>query len=74
MNRRSMLEISAVTVLGLALRAAKGTSQPIDLIVENTSFFRTVHLDYHDGEKFPVLKRVDNTPDVLSEILKPLAK
>jgi predicted metalloprotease with PDZ domain len=61
-------------VLGLALRAAKGTSQPIDLIVENTNFFRTVHLDYHDGEKFPVLKRVDNTPDVLSEILKPLAR
>jgi hypothetical protein len=33
-----------------------------------------VHLDYHDGEKFPALKRVDGTPDVLGEILKPLAK
>jgi predicted metalloprotease with PDZ domain len=61
-------------VLGLALKAAKGTSQPIDLIVENTGFFRIVPLDYHDGEKFPVLHRVDNTPDVLGEILKPLAK
>ena len=61
-------------VMALALKAAKGTTQPIDLIVENTGWFRTVHLDYHDGEKFPVLKRVDNTPDTLSEILKPLAK
>ena len=61
-------------VLALALRAAKGTSQPIDLIVENTGYFRIVHVDYHDGEKFPVLKRVDNTPDVLAEILKPLTK
>jgi predicted metalloprotease with PDZ domain len=61
-------------VMNLALRGAKGTSEPIDLIVENTSYFRVVHLDYHDGEKYPVLKRVDNTPDVLSEILKPLTK
>jgi len=61
-------------VFALALKSAKGTSQPIDLIVENTEYFRTVHLDYHDGEKFPVLKRVDNTSDVLGEILKPLAK
>ena len=61
-------------VFALALKSAKGTSQPIDLIVENTGYFRTVHLDYHDGEKFPVLKRVDNTSDVLADILKPLAK
>jgi predicted metalloprotease with PDZ domain len=61
-------------VLALALKAAKGTTQPIDLIVENTGYFRIVHLDYHDGEKYPVLKRIDNAPDVLSDILKPLAK
>ena len=62
------------SVLALALKAAKGAPQPIDMIVENTGFFRIVHLDYHDGEKFPTLKRVDGTPDVLGEILKPLAK
>ncbi len=61
-------------VLVLAIKAAKGTSQPVDLIVENTGYFRIVHLDYHEGEKFPALKRVDGTPDVLGEILKPLAK
>jgi hypothetical protein len=33
-----------------------------------------VHLDYHGGEKFPVLQRIDGTPDVLAKILKPLAK
>ncbi len=64
----------SAAVLGLALKSANGTSQPIDFIVENTDYFRIVHLDYHDGEKYPVLQRVDNTPDVLSEILKPLAK
>lgn len=61
-------------VMALALRAAAGTSQPIELIVENTDYFRTVHLDYHGGEKYPALKRIENTPDVLDDILKPLAK
>ena len=61
-------------VLALALKSAKGTTQPIDLIVENTDYFRVVHLDYHEGAKYPVLKRIDNTPDVLSQILTPLTK
>jgi len=61
-------------VLALALKSAKGTTQPIDLIVENTDYFRVVHLDYHEGAKYPVLKRIDNTPDVLSQILTPLTR
>ena len=61
-------------VLALALKAAKGTTQTIDLIVENTGYFRTVRIDYHDGEKYPVLKRVDNTPDVMADILKPMTR
>ena len=29
-------------------------------------------IDYHDGERYPVLERVDGTPDYLDEITKPL--
>ena len=43
------------------------------LIVSNDGEFRTVRLDYHDGEKYPRLERVQGTPDLLDEILKPLA-
>jgi len=32
----------------------------------------TVPIDYHDGEKYPSLVRVDGTPDYLEEIAKPL--
>jgi hypothetical protein len=32
-----------------------------------------VRLDYHDGEKYPRLERVQGTADLLDEILKPLA-
>ena len=60
-------------VLKLAIRAAKGTAGPIELIVSTDNEFRTVRLDYHDGEKYPRLERVQGTPDLLDEILKPLA-
>jgi predicted metalloprotease with PDZ domain len=58
-------------VLKQAIRGAKET--PIELIVSNDNEFRTVRLDYHDGEKYPRLERVQGTPDLLDEILKPLA-
>ncbi len=60
-------------VLKQAVRGAKGTTDPIELIVSNDNEFRTVRLDYHDGEKYPRLERVQGTPDLLDEIIKPLA-
>ncbi len=60
-------------VLKQAIRAAKGTTDPIELIVSNDNEFRTVRLDCHDGEKYPRLERVQGAPDLLDEILKPLA-
>jgi hypothetical protein len=59
--------------LGGAVRGAKDSAAPIELIVSNANEFRIVHLDYHDGEKFPRLERVQGTPDLLDEIIKPLA-
>jgi predicted metalloprotease with PDZ domain len=60
-------------VLRQAIRGAKGKTEPIELIVSNDDEFRIVHLDYHDGEKYPRLERVQGTTDLLDEILKPLA-
>jgi predicted metalloprotease with PDZ domain len=58
--------------LRAAIREAKGKTEPIHLIVQSDSFVSLVDLDYHDGEKYPVLVRVDGTPDYLDEITKPL--
>jgi len=55
------------------LKQAIHRATPIELIVSNDGEFRTVRLDYHDGEKYPRLERVQGTPDLLDEILKPLA-
>jgi hypothetical protein len=61
-------------LLRQAVRDAKGSGPAIQLIVENTGFFKVLSLDYHGGERYPVLKRVVGTPDRLDEILKPEAK
>ena len=55
-----------------AIRKAKGTAEPIHLILQADSFVSTADIDYHDGERYPALERVDGTPDYLDEITKPL--
>jgi hypothetical protein len=57
-----------------ALKAAKGGSQPIELLIANDDFYRTVQVNYHDGDKYPNLARDESKPDVLSEIIKPLVQ
>ena len=37
-----------------------------------TTGVSTANLDYHDGERYPTLVRVDGTPDYLDDITKPL--
>lgn len=62
------------TVLHEAIRAAKKGSQPIQLLLQNGAFQSTYSVNYHAGEKYPDLERIPNAPDMLGEIIKPLAK
>jgi predicted metalloprotease with PDZ domain len=59
-------------VLRAALKAARGSGQAIELLVENAQFFKTYSVAYQGGEKNPHLERVWEQPDILGEILKPL--
>lgn len=56
-----------------ALRAAKGVAAPIELLAENSEFYRTYAVVDHDGEKFPHLERIPGVPDLLGEITRPRA-
>lgn len=58
-------------ILRDALKAGKASSQPLELIVENTDYYKTYKLDYHGGEKYPHLVRDDSKSDMFSEIIKP---
>lgn len=53
-----------------ALFEGKNTSQPLQLLIENTDYFRTFSLDYHGGEKYPHLVREESKPDVMTEIIR----
>ena len=57
-------------VLRDALKSAKTGTAPIELLVENTDYYKTYKLDYHAGEQYPHLVRDASKPDLLSDILK----
>ncbi len=59
-------------LLHAAIRDSKDRKEPIELIVENTGFFKVLKMDYHEGEKYPHLTREPNAPAFLDEILKPM--
>jgi predicted metalloprotease with PDZ domain len=59
--------------LKAAIVAAKGTAEPIHLLLQSETYITPADIDYHDGERYPSLVRIDGTPDLLDEITKPLA-
>jgi predicted metalloprotease with PDZ domain len=65
--------VFSADALKTAIREAKGKTEPIHLIVQTDTFLSTAEIDYHDGERYPVLQRVDGTPDYLDDITKPVA-
>ncbi|GLQ88385.1 peptidase M61 [Dyella flagellata] len=54
-----------------AIVAAKGSKQPIQLLLKYQGGYRTVAVDYHEGLQYPHLVRVEGTPDYLGEIIAP---
>jgi predicted metalloprotease with PDZ domain len=56
-------------ILRDAVKATKN-STPLELLVENTDYYKTYKIDYHGGEKYPHLVRDESKPDLLGEILK----
>jgi hypothetical protein len=62
-------------LLRAAVNDAEGADgPPVELIVENSGYYKLLKVDYHGGERYPVLERVTGTPDTLDDILRPLAK
>ena len=51
-----------------ALKAGKDNKAPLELLIENTDYYKTYRIDYHRGEKYPHLVRDESKPDLLTEI------
>ncbi|MGH9512869.1 MAG: M61 family metallopeptidase [Terriglobales bacterium] len=69
-RRFSLDTASSPQTLRDALHEAIANKDPIELLVENTDYFKTYKIDYHGGEKYPHLVRDQSKPDVLSDIIK----
>jgi predicted metalloprotease with PDZ domain len=60
-------------ILHDALKAAKTSTAPIELLVRNGDFYKTYRIDYREGAKYPRLEQIEGKPDLLAEILEPRA-
>lgn len=57
-----------------AIRKSKAGGPDVELIVENTGYFKVVKINYHEGEKYPHLTRESGTRALLDDILKPMTR
>ncbi len=58
-------------ILTRALKAHKGRTTPMQLIVSNEDFVKTLELTANEGERYPHLVRVPGMPDELQKIYAP---
>jgi hypothetical protein len=56
-----------------AIKNAESSTAPIRFMATNGDDVETYSVDYHGGLRYPHLVRDEGHPDLLSEILKPLA-
>lgn len=60
-------------IIRAALKAAANSKQPVSLLVENAEYYATYEVDYHGGDRYPHLVRDESQPDLLGNIIKPMA-
>src|SRR5262249_53786966 len=55
-----------------AIRATR-SGRGMELLIDNGEFYRSLHIDYRGGERYPRLERIPGKPDLLGQILGPKA-
>ena len=60
--------------LRAALQHSAGNGPAMEFIVENTGYYKIIRMDYHGGERYPQMQRVEGTPARMDDILQPMAK
>jgi len=66
-------QVFSADALKQAIDDAKGTTKPIHLLTAQETTLGSADIDYHDGQRYPALKRIDGTPALLDDITKPLS-
>lgn len=60
-------------VLRDAITRAKDQAEPIYMLVLKGEFYESLRIEYRGGNRYPVLERDPEKPDLLEKILSPLA-
>jgi predicted metalloprotease with PDZ domain len=61
----------AAGVLPEEIRAAEGSTAPIEIAAQQGDVLKTFKVNYHQGERYPHLERDGARPDLLAAILSP---
>jgi predicted metalloprotease with PDZ domain len=61
-------------VMRAALKTSVHEQRPIAILAENGEYYGTYQVSYHEGEKYPHLVRDESKPDLLTDIIRPVAK
>jgi predicted metalloprotease with PDZ domain len=67
-------QVFSPDVLKQAIKDSKTATEPIHLILQADTYIEHADIDYHGGERYPSLQRVEGTPDLLDDITAPLVK
>ena len=57
-------------ILRDAIKQAKNSKDPIELLTANDDLYQTFRVDYHGGERYAHLEPVSGKEDLLSQIAK----
>jgi predicted metalloprotease with PDZ domain len=55
-----------------AIQDGVNATVPIQLLVKDGEYYKTISIDYHEGEKYPHLVRDKSKPDYIGDITRPL--
>jgi len=69
-GRRWKEDDSMKDILRAAVASTKKATKPLELILENGEYLKTCPVDYHGGERYPKLERIQGMEDLLSVIIK----
>lgn len=58
-------------LLADAVKSSATSKEPITFLVVSDDYIHTFTVNYHGGERYPHLVRIDNEPDYFDELIKP---
>ncbi|HEY5382222.1 MAG TPA: M61 family peptidase [Acidobacteriaceae bacterium] len=73
-NSRAFSAENLHDAIAAAQTGNQSSKEPIHFLMQTQDYIRPISIDYHNGERYPVMVRDDSKKDYLDEITTPLTK